>query len=359
MATLNASLNTAIARLGTFRGRTSEAAAAARQLGTASEIAEKEVRKSGETAATGGGLFTKLKTGLGLSEEGMKGLNGAMRANAVGVLLMLLQPLIQKLLDMITHSRAVQAAIQTAFRIIGEVVGAVSKYVQGVVDEVWPWISATIKTVVTVISTVVKTYFGIIRAEIEIVMAVVKTVVSVTWNAIRAVVTPVVEWIGSAIPNAWHTVSDSLSAAWGGLAGIAKAAFGAVLSVIRAPINAIIGLVNSAIDGLDGIKVSIPSWVPFVGGKSFGVDLPHIPQLAGGGIVLPRAGGTLALLGEGGQSEAVVPLSRLGQMLGGRPGPAPAGPGRSGLVVQNYYEAEHGSARRTAEELMFLAKARG
>jgi hypothetical protein len=41
-----------------------------------------------------------------------------------------------------------------------------------------------------------------------------------------------------------------------------------------------------------------------------------VPQLAQGGIVRARTGGTLALVGEGGEHEAVIPLSRLERMLG-------------------------------------------
>jgi hypothetical protein len=39
-------------------------------------------------------------------------------------------------------------------------------------------------------------------------------------------------------------------------------------------------------------------------------------KLAAGGIVLPRPGGTMATIGEGGQAEAVIPLDRLGKMMG-------------------------------------------
>jgi phage-related protein len=50
---------------------------------------------------------------------------------------------------------------------------------------------------------------------------------------------------------------------------------------------------------------------------SFGrLQEPTIPQLAEGGIVLPRPGGVLANIGEGGQAEAVIPLDRLGKMGG-------------------------------------------
>ena len=73
------------------------------------------------------------------------------------------------------------------------------------------------------------------------------------------------------------------------------------------------GLVNGIIrawNAVDfGFKVGPwPSWVPLIGGKSFGVDdiLPDLPYLAKGGIVTSP---TLAMVGEAGP-EAVVPLGR-------------------------------------------------
>jgi hypothetical protein len=57
--------------------------------------------------------------------------------------------------------------------------------------------------------------------------------------------------------------------------------------------------------------------------KNFGVDVDFvlsggtIPALANGGIVRASSGGTLALIGEGGQDEAVIPLDRLNGTSGG------------------------------------------
>lgn len=42
----------------------------------------------------------------------------------------------------------------------------------------------------------------------------------------------------------------------------------------------------------------------------------YVPGFANGGIVLPTPGGTLAIIGEAGQSEAVIPLDRLDSMMG-------------------------------------------
>jgi hypothetical protein len=45
-------------------------------------------------------------------------------------------------------------------------------------------------------------------------------------------------------------------------------------------------------------------------------------RLASGGIVMPRPGGTMATIGEGGQAEAVIPLNRLATIMGGGGGGA-------------------------------------
>jgi hypothetical protein len=76
------------------------------------------------------------------------------------------------------------------------------------------------------------------------------------------------------------------------------------------------------IRALNGLRFAVPDWVPGIGGKSLGFNIPtlgrlSIPRLAEGGIVMPQPGGVLANIAEAGQAEAVIPLDRFGEM-GGR-----------------------------------------
>jgi phage-related protein len=173
----------------------------------------------------------------------------------------------------------------------------------------------------------------------------------------------VVNWIRSAIPDAFTAVRNKLSSIWGGLKGIAQNAFGAIRGAVTGPINSVIGLINSAIGRINAIHVSIPGWVPGVGGKSFGVHLPTIPQLATGGLVMPRSGGVPAILAEAGEAEAVLPLSTLDRLLSRTAAQARLGGGdgasAAGFRIENYYAATTTSPQATADALMFLAKARG
>ena len=62
--------------------------------------------------------------------------------------------------------------------------------------------------------------------------------------------------------------------------------------------------------------------VPSGGNGAISSYRPGGLKLAEGGIVMPRPGGTMATIGEGGQAEAVIPLNRLGSMMGGGGGGA-------------------------------------
>ncbi len=95
--------------------------------------------------------------------------------------------------------------------------------------------------------------------------------------------------------------------AWQGIVDVLGGVFGGIVNIAKSPLNAVISLVNSAISSLNRISVSIPSWVPGFGGKSFGISIPKIPMLARGGMI---GSPTLAMIGEAGYNEAVVPLDR-------------------------------------------------
>lgn len=121
-------------------------------------------------------------------------------------------------------------------------------------------------------------------------------------------------------------VTGQWSAAWENVKGIFSNAFQALEGIAKASINGVINQVNGAIGAINGISVDIPEWVPKFGGQTFGVNLPKIPQLAEGGIATRS---TLANIGEGGEPEAVIPLSKLSSMLG-------SGVGMGGGITVNF-----------------------
>ena len=100
--------------------------------------------------------------------------------------------------------------------------------------------------------------------------------------------------------------------------------FGGLKDILLAPFNALVSGINSLIRGVNKIKFDVPDWVPGIGGKKFGFNIPQIPKLAVGGIVnMPSRGVPIggAIAGESG-AEGVIPLTdsqameTLGQAIG-------------------------------------------
>lgn len=118
------------------------------------------------------------------------------------------------------------------------------------------------------------------------------------FNSVKQIFNGIISFISGIFTADW-------AKAWQGVKDIFGGIMNGLGAVIKAPLNAVISLINSAISGLNKISVNIPSWVPGVGGKTFGVNIPKIPMLAKGGLIDSP---TLAMIGETHKQEAVVPL---------------------------------------------------
>lgn len=95
-----------------------------------------------------------------------------------------------------------------------------------------------------------------------------------------------------------------------GITGI----FDGIANGIKGCINKVISGINSMIRGINKIKFSPPDWVPAIGGKRFGFDIPTIPMLAKGGSITSSGS---VLVGEKGpellnlpRGASVVPLGK-------------------------------------------------
>ncbi len=135
--------------------------------------------------------------------------------------------------------------------------------------------------------------FGVLGNLLNAFLSSVKSI----FSGVRQIFGGIIDFVVGIFTGNWER-------AWSGVVNIFKGIFNMLGGIAKAPLNAVIGLVNMCIDGLNKISFTAPDWVPFVGGKHFGVNLPKMPYLAKGGIVDKP---TQAVVGEAG-TEAVVPL---------------------------------------------------
>jgi TP901 family phage tail tape measure protein len=125
------------------------------------------------------------------------------------------------------------------------------------------------------------------------------------------------KWLGgfvTAFGQAMNSIGGFFANIFNGIVAIAKGALNGVIAVIEGYINRVIGGVNNLVDLINTVLKA---------GTVIGLDVKlnkippiNIPRLAEGGIVMPRPGGVLANIAEGGQAEAVIPLDRLGSFGG-------------------------------------------
>lgn len=125
------------------------------------------------------------------------------------------------------------------------------------------------------------------------------------WANIQAIFSNIISFIDNVFSGNW-------SAAWQNIVAIFGNVFGLIVNLAKAPINAVISAINWVLSKINSISVTIPDWVPGVGGTTLGFNIPTIPALAAGGVATAP---TLAMIGEGGEPEAVLPLSRLATLL--------------------------------------------
>lgn len=130
--------------------------------------------------------------------------------------------------------------------------------------------------------------------------------IKATWENMWNGIITFFETTKTNLQTATQKLTADMLARWEKFKGGIIEIWRAITGAIKGHINNQLQFVNKLIDALNSIKVEIPEWVPGIGGNKFGIDLPHVPYLAEGGIVTRP---TLAMIGEAGP-EAVVPLKK-------------------------------------------------
>ena len=299
---------------------------------------------------TGLEKFTVFKDALlGLFEDG-----GVAKA---------LQPLQESITNLFGEDAGaafggITTILQSVMGVIGQLVTFSQTTVRPIIEDIFSFITQTvvpvilqtitaaapsIASIISGVGSVVMTVAQIIGEAIQFLMPIIQTVITVLLHIGQVVVPAVLAAIGvfaegiSSAINGVKTIfegvinfitgvfSGNWRMAWEGVKSIFVGIFDTLGALFKTPINAVIALINKAIAGINSLGITIPDWVPLLGGKSFSINIPEIHMLARGGFT---NGASIA--GEAG-TEAVISFQRAarrdnldiwakaGQMLGVKP----------------------------------------
>ena len=175
------------------------------------------------------------------------------------------------------------------------------------VSEIWGNISGWITGAIDTIGQYFPIFGGYLSGWWESIQQAVDNV--------KAIFQGVIDFIGNVFAGNWE-------AAWTNIKDIFGNVFGMIVNLAKAPINGVVSAINTVINGINSISITIPDWVPLVGGNTLGFSIPTIPMLATGGFT-----DGVSIAGEAG-TEAVISFNpayreenigywaRAGQMLG-------------------------------------------
>ncbi|MDE6994724.1 MAG: hypothetical protein K2P41_09925 [Lachnospiraceae bacterium] len=182
-------------------------------------------------------------------------------------------------------------------KIFGMVFGAIKDKVKTVADAIAGIFGkkidsacSTAGAVITAFKAVAGAAFTNIVENIKNAMAVIVPVIKVAFGAVQGYISAAINTVASIIDGVL-TVFDGLTTfisgvftgnwrqAWEGVKNIFKGIFDTFAAICKAPINAVIGIINGAINGINKLGLTIPEWVPGIGGQAFKINVPTIPML--------------------------------------------------------------------------------
>ena len=162
--------------------------------------------------------------------------------------------------------------------------------------------SATFAMIGNVLQVLATLVGGVVVGAVYVLASVLTGVLTAAFNVVAAVVemgigvfTGIIDFITGVFTGNW-------SAAWQGIVEIFSSIFGGIKGIAEGILDGVKAAINAVIGGINSISVTVPDWVPGLGGKSFGPL--GIPYLANG---TENWGGGPAIINERGAEIVDLP----------------------------------------------------
>lgn len=162
------------------------------------------------------------------------------------------------------------------------------------VGSVWTGICTTITTIINTIQTTIANVLSGIQNIWNTVWGAVSTTASNIWNAITNTISTIINVVKTVITTAlnaiktvwvsvWTSLKTTVTNIFNGIWGAIKGVINTILGGVESMANGVVNGINAMISALNGLKFTVPSWVPVIGGNSFGFNIGKVPS-----VKLPR-----------------------------------------------------------------------
>jgi len=227
-----------------------------------------------------------------------------------------LMPLIQAIVDLLGP---ISAAISPIFALVGELVGLVMDVLQPVISNAVKNIEDLVKNITDYLQGVKEFWTGVFTLDVDMVLGALKKM----GNAIIGLVIDPFINLGETIQETFGGVFDALKETASNFIGlfseefiegfknIAAVAIDVLLFPIQTLMEMAIGVLNTMIRGANKIPLVNISEIPV---PDLAGQIKGLVGLEEGGIVPATPGGMPAIIAEGGEAEAVIPLSKAESM---------------------------------------------
>ena len=164
--------------------------------------------------------------------------------------------------------------------------------------QIWEGLKQTWNAIVNSIKDAWDMFITWLQSKSPMLAAIFQTYgnfISGLFNSIKQWLSGIIEFISGVFTGDW-------AKAWEGVKDIFKGIWNGIITAVEYAINFIINGINLLISALNTIHFEVPDWVPLIGGRSFGISIPLVsnvalPRLAQGAVIPPNRE-FLAVLGD-------------------------------------------------------------
>jgi TP901 family phage tail tape measure protein len=208
-------------------------------------------------------LLAVFAPGLAASALAMMGLDTAIAANPIGLIVIAIAAFVAALVLVVTH-----------LTLVKQIASDVWGFILSITTAVWSQIKGVVLPIVTVIVSVVTVAFNTIKSVITVVLAVLEPIIKLWWTVVSTlfsvyltIVINVVKVAFAAIMVAWNVLSTAVKI-------VVQALWDTVSQIFQIAAAIVIGVVNGIATAITAIWNAIKGWViPIVQAIGAGITL--------------------------------------------------------------------------------------